>query len=53
MSVTAEGVETREQLEGLRALGVNFAQGYLLGRPVPIRELESQPQSFRSRLDAA
>jgi diguanylate cyclase (GGDEF)-like protein len=53
MSVTAEGVETREQLDGLKALGVNFAQGYLLGRPVPITELEGQPQSFRSRLDAA
>ncbi|WP_291566780.1 EAL domain-containing protein [Bradyrhizobium sp.] len=53
MSVTAEGVETREQLEGLRTLGVNFAQGYLLGRPVPIDELNDQPQSYRSRLDAA
>jgi diguanylate cyclase (GGDEF)-like protein len=53
MSVTAEGVETREQLEGLRTLGVNFAQGYLLGRPVPIGELESQPQFSPSCLDAA
>jgi diguanylate cyclase (GGDEF)-like protein len=52
MSVTAEGVETGEQLEGLKTLGVNFAQGYLLGRPAPIAELERQPQSFRS-LDAA
>jgi len=51
MSVTAEGVETPEQLERLRTLGVNFAQGYLLGRPVPIGELEGQ--SHRSRLDAA
>jgi len=53
MAVTAEGVETNEQFERLRALGVNFAQGYLLGRPVPIDELENQPQSHRSRLDAA
>jgi diguanylate cyclase (GGDEF)-like protein len=53
MSVTAEGVETREQFERLRTLGVNFAQGYLLGRPMPIDELESQPQSYRLRLDAA
>jgi diguanylate cyclase (GGDEF)-like protein len=53
MSVTAEGVETREQLEGLKTLGVNFAQGYLLGRPVPIGELEGQPQSACSRQDAA
>jgi diguanylate cyclase (GGDEF)-like protein len=53
ISVTAEGVETREQFDRLKALGVNFAQGYLLGRPVPIAELEGQPQTFRSRLDAA
>jgi diguanylate cyclase (GGDEF)-like protein len=53
MSVTAEGVETREQFERLGALGVNFAQGYLLGRPVAIGELESQPQTWRARLDAA
>ena len=53
MSVTAEGVETREQLEELRTLGVNFAQGYLLGRPVPIGELEGLPPSRGARLDAA
>jgi diguanylate cyclase (GGDEF)-like protein len=48
MSVTAEGVETREQFELLRTLGVNFAQGYLLGRPVPIRELKSRSELYRS-----
>jgi EAL domain-containing protein (putative c-di-GMP-specific phosphodiesterase class I) len=53
MSVTAEGVETAEQLERLKALGVNFAQGYLLGRPVSVAELETQPLIFRPRRDAA
>jgi EAL domain-containing protein (putative c-di-GMP-specific phosphodiesterase class I) len=53
MSVTAEGIETREQYERLKAMGVNFAQGYLMGRPMPIDELERQPQVFRSRQDAA
>jgi len=48
MSVTAEGVETREQMERLRTLGVNFAQGYLIGRPVPMDVLESQIQSYHS-----
>jgi EAL domain-containing protein (putative c-di-GMP-specific phosphodiesterase class I) len=48
MTVTAEGVETREQLELLRMLGVNFAQGYLLGRPVPINELKSRSELYRS-----
>jgi EAL domain-containing protein (putative c-di-GMP-specific phosphodiesterase class I)/GGDEF domain-containing protein/CHASE1-domain containing sensor protein len=53
MSVTAEGVETRQQFEKLRTLGVNFAQGYLLGRPAPINGLESQLRSNHSRQDAA
>jgi EAL domain-containing protein (putative c-di-GMP-specific phosphodiesterase class I) len=37
----------------LKALGVNFAQGYLLGRPVPIGQLDGDPQLDMSRLDAA
>jgi EAL domain-containing protein (putative c-di-GMP-specific phosphodiesterase class I) len=37
--VTAEGVETREQFELLRAAGVNQVQGYLFGRPSPVGEL--------------
>jgi diguanylate cyclase (GGDEF)-like protein len=49
MSVTAEGVETSAQCERLRTLGVDFAQGYLLGRPLPIDELEGQSLSYRSR----
>ena len=49
MSVTAEGVETREQLEMLRSLGVNFAQGYLLGRPVP-RGRTRRPTPCQCRL---
>lgn len=32
-SVTAEGVETLEELAELKALGVNHVQGYLLGHP--------------------
>lgn len=30
-----EGIETREELETLRRLGVQLGQGYLLGRPKP------------------
>jgi diguanylate cyclase (GGDEF)-like protein/PAS domain S-box-containing protein len=36
---TAEGVETEEQLEYMRAAGVDLVQGYLFGRPVPISQL--------------
>ena len=32
----AEGVEDQETLELLREYGVDFAQGYFLGRPAPI-----------------
>jgi EAL domain-containing protein (putative c-di-GMP-specific phosphodiesterase class I) len=52
-SCSTSTVETREQFERLKSLGVNFAQGYLMGRPVPIDELERQPQVHRPRQDAA
>lgn len=34
--IVAEGVETRAELEALRALGVNKAQGYLFNKPLPL-----------------
>ncbi|ANZ40336.1 histidine kinase [Lentzea guizhouensis] len=39
MTVIAEGVEQVEQLEILRGLGCDLAQGFLLGRPVPLADL--------------
>lgn len=35
MSVTAEGIETETQIEDVRSMGIDFAQGYLFGRPMP------------------
>ncbi len=35
MKVIVEGIETVEQLELMRSLGTDEAQGYLLGRPTP------------------
>ena len=40
IATAAKGVESREQFEALRAAGVDFAQGYLFGRPVPHCELD-------------
>jgi len=40
IATVAKGVENSEQLEALRAAGVDFAQGYLFSRPVPHSELD-------------
>lgn len=37
--VVAEGVETREQLDRIRTMGCDFAQGYLIARPVTAAEI--------------
>jgi len=39
MKVTAEGVETGEQLAALTESRSDEAQGYLLGRPIPLAEI--------------
>jgi EAL domain-containing protein (putative c-di-GMP-specific phosphodiesterase class I) len=38
--VIAEGIETEEELKTLRALRVPYGQGFLIGRPMPIAEIE-------------
>ncbi|MCK1277303.1 EAL domain-containing protein [Bradyrhizobium sp. 61] len=53
MSVTAEGVETAEEFERLTVLGVNFAQGYLFGRPQPVDQIAFDPPVRASQRDAA
>jgi diguanylate cyclase (GGDEF)-like protein len=42
VTVTAEGIERPGQLEWLRARGCQEAQGFLLARPLPARDLEHQ-----------
>ena len=39
LQVVAEGVETKQQLAVLTELGCNQAQGYLIGRPMPLSHL--------------
>jgi diguanylate cyclase (GGDEF)-like protein/PAS domain S-box-containing protein len=40
LTVVAEGVETRHQLEGLREVGCDRFQGFLLGGPAPPEGIE-------------
>lgn len=47
MSVTAEGIETREQALWLRENGCNFFQGFLISRPLALKPL----MEWMARLD--
>jgi diguanylate cyclase (GGDEF)-like protein len=46
LSVIAEGVETEEQQGFLAALGCHAFQGYLLSRPLPLKEFDAFLQNF-------
>jgi EAL domain-containing protein (putative c-di-GMP-specific phosphodiesterase class I) len=51
-TIVAEGVETASELSALRAIGASAAQGYFLGRPMPLDSvlalLEAADESRRS-----
>ena len=51
LEVVAEGVESAEDLRILQAMGCPFLQGYHLGRPMPVRSLETV--LFADRIAAA
>ncbi len=40
VDVVAEGIETQEQVDMLRAIGITIAQGYLYARPMPAEDVE-------------
>lgn len=52
MSSVAEGVETMEQLELLRAMDCRYAQGYHFSKPVPIEEFDGVAARVDSMLAA-
>ncbi len=41
MDTVAEGVETLDELNTVRRAGCNKAQGFFIGRPVPVSELDA------------
>jgi diguanylate cyclase (GGDEF)-like protein len=53
MIVTAEGVETDQQLEQIRILGCTEMQGYLFSRPLPAAEIHRLFLSNRKTADYA
>jgi len=50
MTTTAEGIETVEQLNQMKAEGCNEAQGFLFSRPIPATELASTILNLRNGL---
>ncbi len=43
LTAVAEGLETETQLEALRVIGCDYAQGYLLGHPLPAELVGDHP----------
>ncbi|NJK30363.1 MAG: EAL domain-containing protein [Acaryochloris sp. SU_5_25] len=41
MSAVAEGVETQEQLNWLQSFNCDYAQGYLIAKPLPVEAIET------------
>ncbi len=51
--VVAEGVETAQELETLRAIGATKVQGYLVGRPMSLRDAAKLPAMLECERKAA
>ena len=52
-TTTAEGIETPEQMQALKAEGFDEAQGYLIGRPMAQQDAEAFIEDRRKRQSAA
>ena len=49
MITTAEGVETKEQLELVRMVGCTEVQGYYVGRPQPLKDVSRLLKDYMPR----
>lgn len=47
LDVIAEGVETKDQLDFLRSIDCDIAQGYYYSRPIPVEEFEVFLEKYR------
>ena len=52
VATVAEGVETKQQFDILRASGVNYVQGYLFGAPCPAEEIDFKRFEESRRLES-
>jgi len=53
LEVTAEGVETDEQLQFLKSKSCDVIQGFLISRPLPADGVAAFLRQYRSELFAA
>jgi diguanylate cyclase (GGDEF)-like protein len=53
MAITAEGVETQQQLDVLCGLGCHVIQGYLFSKPLPQHELAAAFLAIERRIELA
>ena len=51
LSVVAEGVETRQQLERLKKADCDYVQGYYFARPMPMAEFEELFRNGHTAMD--
>ena len=49
LAIVAEGIETREQVDKIRALGITLGQGYFFSQPMPLAELNFEPHQAIAR----
>lgn len=50
LEVTAEGVEDKDALKALKALGCDVAQGYYIGRPMPVSKIATWLETWSATI---